>query len=193
MSGLSVEDKRKVQKPLLWIGIASIIMTFAGLTSGYVVSRSALRAESIWIEFPLPGEFTIATVFILLSSVTVFLANKSIKSNKQSQTKIVLAISLVLGFGFVLAQYLGWQSMVEQGMFFTGPESNTAYSWVYVITVLHWLHVISGIIVLLFMLVKASLGKYTGENYQGLTVGATYWHFLGVLWLYLFLFLSFIR
>lgn len=168
-------------------------MTFAGLTSGYVVSRSALLAESKWLQFALPPEFTWATVVIVLSSASMIWAVNRLKRGHSGTGLLALVITLLLGFSFAFLQYYGWLNLLERGLFFTGPKSNTAISWVYVITFLHWLHLVSGLIVLLFTLHKARLGKYTPENYQGVVVSGIYWHFLDGLWIYLFLFLSFIR
>lgn len=193
MAQLTTSEKKKVQKPLLWVGLASITMTFAGLTSGYVVSRSSLIADNRWLEFSLPPQFTWATVAIVISSLTMILAHRAAKRNKQTLLVALLAITLGLGLVFIGLQYAGAENLLGRGLFFTGEESNTAVSWVYVIAALHWLHVISGIIVLTYTLVNAGRGKYNNKNYQGLTVSAIYWHFLDALWLYLFLFLSFIR
>lgn len=193
MAELLPEQKKKVQKPLLWVGLASITMTFAGLTSGYVVSRSSLLADNEWLQFALPQEFTWATVVILLSSITMIWAVNRFKRSYAGTGLWALVITLLLGFSFAFLQYYGWQDLLDRGLFFTGPKSNTAISWVYVITFLHWLHLISGLLVLLFTLHKARTGKYTAENYQGVVVSGIYWHFLDGLWLYLFLFLSFIR
>lgn len=193
MTKLTLEEQKKVQKPLLWIGLASIVMTFAGLTSGYVVSRSSLLADNNWLQFALPQEFTFATIAIVLSSILMVLAVNSAKRGKPTQVSAYLWVTLLLGFSFITLQLYGWQDLLNRGLFFTGPKSNTAISWVYVITVLHWFHVISGIIVLFFTIYKASKNKYTPTNYQGLVVSGIYWHFLDVLWIYLFLFLSFIR
>jgi Heme/copper-type cytochrome/quinol oxidase, subunit 3 len=168
-------------------------MTFAGLTSGYVVSRSALKADSAWLSFPLPQAFTVATVLIALSSVTMIFAQRSARLGALENITRALALTLLLGLGFVVSQLLGWQNLLDRGLYFTGPESNTAISWVYVITFLHALHVLAGLIVLIFTLVKAVRKKYTADDYQGLSVAAIFWHFLGGLWLYLFLFLLFIR
>lgn len=193
MAQLTPSEKKKVQKPLLWIGLASITMTFAGLTSGYVVSRSSLIADNRWLEFSLPPQFTWATYAMLISSLTMILAHRAAKRNNQNMLTGFLALTLGLGLAFVGLQYAGAENLLNRGLFFTGEKSNTAVSWVYVIAALHWLHVISGIIVLIYTLVKAGRGKYNAKNYQGLTVSAIYWHFLDALWLYLFLFLSFIR
>lgn len=193
MGELTKAEKRKVRKPLLWVGMASIAMTFAGLTSGYVVSRSALLVDNRWLQFALPTEFYLATAAIVLSSLGVIWARSAAKKDDQKQLLLALWLSLGMGLIFVLLQYLGWNDLVERGLFFTGPKSNTAISWVYIITFLHWLHVISGLIVLGVTVNQARKGKYTSADHQGLDLSAIYWHFLDGLWIYLFLFLAFIR
>ncbi len=193
MGELTLEQKRKVRKPLLWIGMTSISMSFAGLTSGYMVSRSALLADDRWLEFILPQAFTYATIAIVLSSITMVIAGRQKrKQNKGAMVKALIA-TLILGLAFVVLQILGAIDLLDRGLFFTGPESNTAISWVYVISFLHWLHVISGIIVLFVSLRQAIKGTYDDVNHQGLSLSAIYWHFLDALWIYLFLFLLFIR
>lgn len=193
MSSLLPEEKKKVRKPLLWIGMGSILMTFAGLTSGYVVSRSALMAGNQWLQFSLPNEFYIATGVIILSSLTLIWAKISAKKNNQAQVKLGVLLTFLLGVAFAILQYLGWQDLIDRGLFFTGEKSNTAISWVYVITALHWLHVLAGIIVLLVTLRQAYREAYTAEEHQGLSMTGIFWHFLDALWIYLFCFLVFIR
>ena len=193
MSELLIEQKKKVRKPLLWIGMASIVMTFAGLTSGYVVSRTALMAENRWFQFELPSLFYAATVAILLASVALVWAQLGAKKENDGQVKAGVGIALLLGFLFVGLQLAGWKDLIDSGFYFTGPKSNSSVSWVYVITFLHWLHVVSGIIVLIVTYIQASKSAYTKENYLGLELACIYWHFLDLLWIYLFCFLLFIR
>lgn len=193
MGTLTKEDKKKVQKPLLWIGLASIVMTFAGLTSGYVVSRSALLADNRWMQFPLPDSFLYASIAIVLSSLTMILAKKSAKSGAQKMMVNYLVISLILGLIFTAFQFLGWNNLVSRGLYFTGAGSSNSASWVYVITILHWVHLFSGLIVLGYTIYRANIGAYTKDDSQGLTVSATYWHFLDILWIYLYVFLLIIR
>ncbi|MDZ7848836.1 MAG: heme-copper oxidase subunit III [Owenweeksia sp.] len=135
--------------------MGSIVMTFAGLTSGYVVSRSALSAEDAWLQFLLPIHFYYATAIIIAASLSMIAAWLAIRKNNQSGLVIWLAVSLILGVSFAVMQYLGWQDLIDRSLFFTGKGSSTAASWVYVITFLHWLHVISGIIVLAVTLFQA--------------------------------------
>lgn len=193
MAELFPEQKRKVRKPMLWIGLTSIVMTFAGLTSGYVVSRSALMAESKWLQFGLPQMFTAATVVIILASLAMVWARRSARTGNVEQVKVGVGLALLLGIAFAVLQWLGWQHLIDNGYYFTGEKSNTAVSWVYVLTGLHWLHVISGIIVLTVTFIRATKNSYTKENHLGLDLSCIYWHFLDILWIYLFCFLVFIR
>jgi cytochrome c oxidase subunit 3 len=186
---LTEAERRKVRKPMLWIGLASITMTFAGLTSGYVVSRSSLIPDNRWLEFSLPHEFYYATVAILLSSLFMVLAKRTVKQSKSPMPWLVAA--LLGAFAFVFLQLLGANTLVEQGLYFSG--SSTSVSWVYVIAGLHWFHVVSGIIVLIVTIYQAQKGNYTSKSHYGLDLSAIYWHFLDLLWIYLFCFLAFIR
>lgn len=192
MGKLTVAEKKKVQLPLLWIGLGSILMTFAGLTSGYVVHRSAKLVDNTWLQFPLPMEFAYATGAMLLSSVILVLAKRQIKQNNIKLAGTLTLVSLLLGLLFLSMQLLGGAALVDQGYHFTG--GNSASSWVYVIAGLHWLHVVSGIIVLIYTWYRVSIVKvYTPEDHQGFTASSIYWHFLDGLWLYLYFFLLFIR
>lgn len=193
MAELLPHEKRKVRKPLLWIGMASIAMTFAGLTSGYVVSRSALLKESKWLEFALPVPFYIATVAIILSSVAMIWAKSAVAKGDQQKLVSSLWAALLLGIVFLVFQVLGAKDLLDRGLYFTGVGSSTSVSWVYVIAALHWLHVVSGIIVLIVTLNQAGKGNYKPDDHQGLDLSAIYWHFLDALWIYLLLFLAFIR
>lgn len=181
--------RRKVAKPLLWIGMVSIIMMFAGLTSGYIVRR----AEGNWIVFEMPQIFYLSTVLLALSSVALVVARRAVKRSQYNSVKMGVALAFLLGVGFLFSQVEGWRQLVDIGVYFTGPGSNAAGSFFYVITLAHVLHVVAGLIVLAVMFRKAILQKYSAEDYLGLDLGMMFWHFLGVLWLYLFLFLAIIR
>ncbi len=193
MSELTSEQRSKVRKPLLWIGIASIVMTFAGLTSGYVVSRSSLLAENLWLQVALPTEFYLATAAIILSSLAMIWARRAVKKDNQGKLKIALWCTTLLGFTFAILQFFGWTSLMDRGLYFTGEGSTTSISWIYVISFLHWLHILSGLIVLLVTLRQAYKKAYSSHQHEGLEMASLYWHFLDVLWIYLFSFLVFIR
>jgi len=187
------EQRRKAAKPLLWITLASLTMMFIGLTSGYIVSRSSNLVNGQWFVFALPRIFYASTAAVVLISVALHSALVSIKKNKVKVAQGFLLTALALGIAFVYFQVLGWSELREAGIYFTGPGSNSAGSWVYVITLMHVLHLIAGIIVLIVTYIKSNMGKYSSEDYLGIDLAATYWHFVDVLWVYLFIFLSLMR
>lgn len=175
---------------MLWFGIISLIMSFAGLTSAYVVSSS--RPD--WLkDFQLPNAFIISTVVIILSSITFFLAKKSLKNNKKQATTIFLLVTLILGILFVFNQFNGFQEIINLGYNFTGPTSNVTMSYIYLIAVVHIIHVVVGLICLLIVIYNHFKQKYHPTKMLGFELTLTYWHFVDILWVYLFLFLYFVR
>ncbi len=187
------EQRQGAAKPLLWIGMASMFMAFAGLASGYIVSRSSLLERENWLEFALPNYFYYSTAVILLSSLSMVFALQAARKNDSNKLTTALTITLVLGLTFGVLQVLGWQSLYAGGIFFTGEGSNPAGSWVYAITSFHLAHMIGGIVTLLVTLIKASMGKYANGAILGVELAAIFWHFLDLVWICLFLFLLFIR
>ena len=207
-----VEVKRKALRALLWFGIVSIVMLFAGLTSAYIVRQG----EGKWVEFSIPSMFSISTLLIILSSVTMQWSLNSAKKGNTAQIRTGLLITLLLGFGFMFTQYLAWADLYQNGIVLTGTVNdiktnfnyipsgketlaeaggvgNVAGSFLYVITGLHVLHLLAGIISLIIVFSHATKNKYTAENHNGLSMCAVYWHFLDGLWVYLFFFLLYIR
>ena len=180
----------KAKKMMLWVGMISMAMTFAGLTSAYVVSSS--RAD--WLsQFKIPESFTISTLLILLSSFSFYLAKKSLLSKKIKATKIWILTTFMLALLFVYFQFKGFADIIAQGYYFTGAESSITTSFLYVLVLLHLAHLFAGIIVLLvvyFMLVR---GSYSGSNTLGFELAHLFWHFLDILWIYLYLFVLLYR
>jgi len=182
------ELKRKTSKPLIWIGIVSIIMFFGGLTSAVIVSQGG----GGFLSIQLPFQFTISTLIIVLSSFTFHIALLSVKKGNISIAKISIVTTLILGLIFIVTQYLGWTILHDNGYYAAGKDSTQESSFLYLLTGLHVLHLIGGLFSLLVVLVKIFKNKYSLENITGMQVSITYWHFLGALWIYLFLFLRFI-
>ena len=178
--------KGKTLKPLLWIGIVSILMLFAGLTSAYIVSK----ADGGWLQFELPKMFYLSTVIIIISSISMNYALISAKRNNINNIKIALAFTLILGLGFVFSQFMAWKTLVGQEVFLVG---NVSGSFLYVISGMHLAHLAGGIISLSVVLSEALKEQYNSQNKLGLELCSIYWHFLDVLWVYLFLFLVFTR
>ena len=177
----------RAKKMMLWFGMISMAMTFAGLTSAYVVSSS--RADWL-VGFVLPQVFSFSTAIILLSSITFFYAKRSLRQNKQAQFKGMLWTTLVLTLVFVNLQFQGFNEIIVSGYYFTGAESSITTSFLYVLVLLHLAHVSGGLVVLSVVLVNAYRNKYTPEQTLGVELAELFWHFLDFLWLYLFLFVT---
>ena len=182
------EKNKRAKKMMLWFGMISMSMTFAGLTSAYVVSSS----RSDWIEqIDLPFAFTISTFLLLLSSGTFYLALKSIKETLLKRAQSLLLITLVLALVFIYFQFQGFREIIEQGYYFTGAESSITTSYLYVLVLLHLAHLIAGVVIVLIVFYNSFREKYSKANTLGFELAVTFWHFLDILWLYLFLFVSF--
>jgi cytochrome c oxidase subunit 3 len=180
----SVPQRIHPHKFVMWVAIGGIVMMFAGLTSAYIVKKN----QSSWLQFDLPIQFYYSTAVIVLSSVTLFLSSRAIKAGRMSQYKIMLLVTAVLGIIFLLLQYLGFKELQAKNIAIVGPKSNSAASFLFVITFLHMIHVLGGVIALFVFWLKEKSKKTTDDNLVPMEVLGTYWHFVGVLWIYLFLF-----
>ena len=108
---LTLKQQEKVKTNLMWVAIFSIIMLFAGITSGYIVASGT----DFWVNLSLPVQFTISTVVILLSSLCLWGATYFVKQNKLSLVTPLLGITLILGLSFGYFQFKGFRTMHEQG------------------------------------------------------------------------------
>ena len=188
--GSEVEKQSRAKKMMLWFGMISIAMTFAGLTSAYVVSKS--RPD--WVkDLQMPSAFIYSTIVIILSSVTFQLAKSALKKDNRSLTGTWLLVTLLLGVAFVALQFLGYQQIIDTGYNFTGPTSNISMSFIYIISFLHVLHVIVGLVVLLVVIYNHFKEQYNAKKMLGFELGLSFWHFLDVMWVYLFVFFYFFR
>ncbi|UPT67581.1 MAG: cytochrome c oxidase subunit 3 [Sphingobacteriales bacterium JAD_PAG50586_3] len=186
-SNIELMQRRRAKVTMMYIGIISIVMLFAGFTSGYIL-RMGMQG---WEAIAPPPAFAISTVLIVLSSVTMFWAQYAVKKDQRQQVVIGLLLTLLLGLGFAYNQYVGFQQLYVDGNSFV--SKNTASSWMNLLPFMHLLHLGGGLISLLVVLFKAQKGKYTAQNYLGLRLSAIYWHFLDILWVYLFVFLYLIH
>ena len=220
---------------LLTVSMLAIVMLFAGLTSAYIVSSG----DAYWVVLNLPDAFGLSTLLIVISSVTMLLAQMGAKRGNQNMVRGGLVMTLILGVAFCFTQWQAWgqlfatgnavvgnieqvqgnygtdftvvkgdQTLVFEGGQYYMPDDptrsrpvtdrvvsarNTASSYIYVFTAVHILHVFGGVIALLVMTLLGLRGAYTTDNHLGLRLGARYWHFMGGLWVYLFLFLYLIH
>jgi cytochrome c oxidase subunit 3 len=188
-----LEEKRRKErsaKLILLFAMASMTMMFAGITSAFVVSKS--RAD--WLkDFQLPTAFYWSTLVIIGCSVTFHLAKLAIKKDQNSKTSMYLFLTLLLGCSFVGLQFLGFSQIISEGYYFTGQASSITTTFLYIVTLVHLLHLAGGIISLLIIIYNHFKQKYNSTQTIGIELGAMYWHFLDVLWVYLFLFLFFFK
>lgn len=193
MNAISTEERRvirnKIALPMLFLSMGSMFMLFAAFTSAYYVRQQ----KGDWLQFDIPQIFYISTAVILLSSVTMNWGLSAIKKNNLAGLKTASGITLLLGLGFVVCQFLGWSVLYSQKIVFAGKYSNASGSFFYVLTLMHLLHLVAGIIALFVVWIKSIQGKYSSENLLGVRLCAIFWHFLDILWIYLFLFLLFVR
>ncbi|HKL36712.1 MAG TPA: cytochrome c oxidase subunit 3 [Salegentibacter sp.] len=180
----------RAKKMMLWFGIISMVMTFGGLTSAYVVSKT--RPD--WLtEFELPNAFFWSTLVIVLSSFTFILAKQSILSGNRRNASAMLIGTLILAVLFVVFQFNGFSEIIANGYYFTGSESSITTSFIYVLVLVHMVHLLAGIITLLVVIYNHFKQRYKKGQMLGIELGATFWHFVDLMWIYLFVFLYFFR
>ena len=188
--GTGKEKNDRAKKMMLWFGIVSLLMGFAGWTSAYIVSSS----REDWVkDLSLPSSFVFSTIVIIISSISYIMAKRAIKKDDRTKCTYWLLLTLGLGVVFVLLQFNGFSQMVARGYYFTGPTSNIKMSYVFLIAAVHIVHVAAGLISLLVVLRNHLAKKYSSQEMLGLELGATFWHFLDILWVYLILFMYFVN
>jgi len=172
------------QKFALWIGMASIIMMFTGWTSAYIVKHAAGN----WLEFSLPSMFFVSTGLIVLSSILLHISYRSYKKQNEGLYKSMLVMAFILGVAFVACQYQGWMQLFGMGV---DLKANVAGSFTYLLTAAHAVHVLGGIATLIVAMIHAFTLKfrYTEKRKNRFELVLQYWHFVGVLWIYLLLFI----
>jgi cytochrome c oxidase subunit 3 len=188
MSIVAMEQRKKLHPHIftLWVGIGSLLMMFAGLTSALIVKRN----QANWQPFDLPQFFWYSTAAIILSSVTIYLAEKAFKQRMMQKYRRLVVTTLVLGVLFIIFQLLGFQQFWSHGL----PLGKTVSSdFMYVIVGLHAAHVLGGLIALIVLFAKAFSTKTRTYNSVPVELVSTYWHFVDALWIYLLVFLIMIR
>ena len=193
MSSQQLNDTPNVnqaKKLMLWFAIISLSMAFAGLTSAYVVS--AERPD--WIEnYTIPTAFYISLAVIILSSVTIHYAKANIKKEHNKTGMYLLWATFVLGIVFIILQFVGFREFIQSGYYFTGSESNITTSYIYLIVLLHVVHIVGGLLALIVVIYNHYKLKYINGKTLGIEQAATFWHFIDGLWIYLFFFFYFVR
>ena len=182
-----VEDRQnlKARKFLVWLFIISSFMIFAGLTSGFIVYTAGSPDRGL--KTILPQAFKYSTAIIILSSITMHLAFRSAKKLQFDKQKLFLAATIILGILFMVFQFNAWQVLTRQGVYFV--NYNASQSFIYVFTGFHMLHIFAGLLMLVNSLTGAFGNIGQVRNLFRLETTSIFWHFIDILWIYLYVFL----
>src|SRR6266404_7414572 len=171
----------------MWVALASILMMFTALSSAYVV-RSASAND--WVPLAMPRVLLLSTALILISSVTMHAARRKLRAGFEGAYTRLLLVTALLGFAFLASQLFAWKQLARQGVFLT---TNPHSSFFYLLTATHGLHLLGGLLALLFLLARTTRWqkKASGVATRQAATDAVsiYWHFMDALWIYLFLLL----
>ncbi len=185
------EEKLNPKKFNVWLIIVGSVMLFAGLTSAFIVRR----AEGDWNLFELPPQFMWSVIAAVLGSITMYAAFQSAKRDNVKTVQLFMTLTMFLGIAFILMQYLGWKDLAARGVFFV-PEAGAgrgsiAGSFVILLAAVHLAHLLGGLIFVAVVWAKSLRFNVHKKNLLSIDLCNTYWHFVGLLWVYLYLFLYF--
>ena len=184
-----VEKVFNPRKFIIFLLIISSLMAIAGLVSAYIVMR--FDETYGWKSIELPSSFKISTLIVLVSSVTMQLSYGYAKKKELKASKLLVVLTFILGVAFTYLQFKGFGELVDGGHFFAGRMSTVESTFIYIFALVHMLHLFVTMIVLIVLLIKSFQEKVYNRNIITFHNSAVFWHFLGVLWVFLYLFLYF--
>jgi cytochrome c oxidase subunit 3 len=173
----------------LYLSMGSMVMLFTALASALIVKKGDFKH---WEPVVLPSLFLVSTLLIIVSSVFIQLANNALSKDKFSTFKINAIITSLLSVVFVVFQYLGWEQLMDSNIMLNGNPSG---SYIYVISGFHGFHYIIGIFILLLILAltySKSAYKNTSNAKLHFSMLTQYWHFIGLVWVFIYLFFKFV-
>ncbi|MGI4729839.1 MAG: cytochrome c oxidase subunit 3 [Janthinobacterium lividum] len=185
----SIIDKERLnlqpKKFSMWLFIITSFMLFAAFTSGFIVYTQGSANKGIKIV--LPNAFIFSTIVIVLSSVTMYLALRAAKQLKFNKQRQLLWLTLILGIGFFCLQFYAWSILVKMGVYLINP--NASQSFIYIFTGVHLVHILAGLILVTNSLVGSYRNTPPVKNLFRLEMTSIFWHFVDILWIYLYVFL----
>jgi cytochrome c oxidase subunit III len=174
----------------MWLLLASLGVLFASTLIGFLVMRLQIGATKAgWPQLPpLPRVLWASTAVILVSSVTMQWALLSIRHDAQRLLTLAILVTLVLGVAFMSLQAFAWLEWLAPALerWSASPERRFAVTCFYMLTGIHALHVVGGLIPMALIASRARRGAYTASNHLGVQLCAMYWHFLDGVWLIVF-------
>ena len=184
-SGGEATHRIETAKLGIWIALGSITMLFAAFTSAYIV-RSA---SEDWIPLEVPPILWLNTAIILLSSVAMEIARRAFAASRPAAFRKWLLATAILGVLFIAGQAAAWSQLAEQGIYL---QSHPHSSFFYVLTGVHAVHLLAGVLALFYVLALASRYRLMPGESSSPGVCATYWHFVAAIWLYLLVVLFYV-
>lgn len=179
---------------LVWLLIIASIMLFSGFISAYIVQRTDGLRNEAWLQFQLPVWFWVSAGIAVVSS---FLMQKAYNSARKDDVQLVpslVFLAIITGLMFGISQFLGWKDMTSRGLFISNQEpEEISASFVYVISLVHLAHILIGLALLIITFYKSLKLKVHRKDLVFINISTTYWHFLGLLWICILLFLYFAR
>ncbi len=188
--GTQKEKNARAKKMMLWFGIISLLMGFAGWTSAFIVSSSR---EDWLTDFQLPTAFYYSTTVIILSSLTYILAKRAFEKTIKRRVHGGYMHTLFWELYLLFFNFMGFSEIIAQGYYFTGPTSNITMSYIFLIAAVHVVHVAAGLISFWWYCGIKLEKNILSDNLLGMELGATFWHFVDLLWVYLMLFFYFFQ
>lgn len=175
----------------MWVALASILMMFTALSSAYIV-RAASASD--WQPLTMPRILLLSTALIVISSGTLETARRKLKGTVNNGYRRWLLLTVALGIGFLVSQLLAWRQLVRQGVY---VASNPHSSFFYLLTAAHGVHLLGGLAALAYLSLRKRAPQEdqlaVANSQAGADAVTLYWHFMDLLWLYLFVLLFFVR
>ena len=169
----------------MWIFIFTSFMFFAALSSGFIVYSGG---KGHGLDVILPHAFRYSTLIIILSSITLFIASKAAKQLKFAKQRLFLWITFFLGIAFLVIQIYAWYILTyKMGVYFVNP--NASRTFIYVFSGMHLLHIIAALLVLLNVIISTYRNIPQVRNLFKMEMASIFWHFLDIIWIYLYVFL----
>ena len=164
------------------MGLLALVATVAMLFAAFTAALLIRRAGSDWVVVSLPPIVGANTLVLVISSAAVEMARRAVRGDQATLAAGWLLGALVLGVMFLTGQLAAWWSLVQAGVFL--PSSPHA-SFFYMLSAVHGAHVVGGLGALLWVFRRTRAGAYAAGADGGLTHAAVFWHFMGLIWVYL--------